>query len=66
MFRKLGIREVVGIRGLNFVLEEGIIGESGPVETLMWNPLHFAIYFQNLELVTYMVKEMKVNLGLTA
>lgn len=65
MFKKLGLREVVGIRGLNLVLEEGIMGENGPVETLMWNPLHFAVYFQNQELVAYMVKEMKINLGLT-
>jgi len=65
MMRKLSITEVVGIRGLNMEIND--IGfENGPVETLMWNPLHFAVYFQNLELVQYMVKDMRINLGLTA
>lgn len=31
----------------------------------MWNPLHFAIYYQNLELVKYFVKNMKINLYIT-
>lgn len=32
----------------------------------MWNPLHFAVYFRNLELVKYLIKEMKVNWSITA
>lgn len=31
----------------------------------MWNPLHFAIYYQNFDLVKYFVKEMKINIPLT-
>lgn len=31
----------------------------------MWNPLHFAVYYQNLELIKFFILEMKVNLALT-
>jgi hypothetical protein len=31
----------------------------------MWNPLHFAVYYQNADLVKYFVSEMKVNIGMT-
>lgn len=31
----------------------------------MWNPLHFAIYYQNFDLVKYFVKEMKINMPIT-
>jgi ankyrin repeat protein len=65
MIKNLKVREIVGIRGLNLVLED-INFENGIVETLMWNPLHFAVYFQNLELVKYFIKDLRVNLGLTA
>lgn len=32
----------------------------------MWNPLHFAVYYQNQELVNYFLRDLKVNVGLTA
>lgn len=32
----------------------------------MWNPLHYAVYYQNLELLRYMLREMRINLALTA
>ena len=32
----------------------------------MWNPLHFAVYYQNLDLVKYILKTLKVNLSMTA
>ena len=32
----------------------------------MWNPLHFAVYYQNMDLIKYLIKEMRVNLVLTA
>jgi len=32
----------------------------------MWNPLHFAVYYQNVDLLRYLIKTMKVNLALTA
>ena len=31
----------------------------------MWNPLHYAVYYQNLDLVKYFIKDMKINLGVT-
>jgi hypothetical protein len=31
----------------------------------MWNPLHFAIYYQNFELVQYFIKDLKINMGVT-
>lgn len=35
--------------------------EEDSVSTLMWNPLHHAVYYQNIELLKHMVKEMKVS-----
>ena len=32
----------------------------------MWNPLFFAVYYQNYDLVKFFLKEMKINIGLTA
>lgn len=32
----------------------------------MWNPLHFAVYYQNLDLVKFLIKDLKINIGLTA
>lgn len=32
----------------------------------MWNPLHFAVYYQNFDLVKYFITEMNINIGLTA
>ncbi|CDW84307.1 UNKNOWN [Stylonychia lemnae] len=56
--------EIVGIRGLNLTIED-IEFENGQVETIMWNPLHFAIYYQNFELVQYFIKDLKINMGVT-
>ena len=33
---------------------------------MMWNPLQFAVYYQNMELLRYLLKEMRVNFALTA
>lgn len=44
MIRKLKVKEIVGIRGLSFHLED-IDFESEPVDTVMWNPVHFAVYY---------------------
>ena len=54
----------MGIRGLNLTIED-IDFENGSVETIMWNPLHFAIYYQNFELVKYFLKDLKINMGVT-
>lgn len=32
----------------------------------MWNPLHFAVFHQRLELVKFIVSEMKVGIKITA
>jgi hypothetical protein len=40
--------------------------ESELIDTLMWNPLHFAVYFQHLELVKYFIQTLKVNVSVTA
>lgn len=32
----------------------------------MWNPLHFAVYYQNMELVKFFITDLKVNIALTA
>jgi len=32
----------------------------------MWNPLHFAVYYQNYELVKFFVKEKRINMYLTS
>jgi ankyrin repeat protein len=39
--------------------------EPDPVETLMWNPLHFAVYYQHVELVKYFISLCKVNICVT-
>jgi hypothetical protein len=31
----------------------------------MWNPLHFAVYYNHLHIVKYIVEVLKVNIGLT-
>ena len=33
---------------------------------MMWNPLHFAVYYQNFELVKFLISDMKVNISLSA
>lgn len=44
MVRKLKLREIVAIRGLNMQIED-LEFEEDSVETIMWNPLHFAVYY---------------------
>ena len=65
MIQNLGIKEVVSIRGLSLQIED-IEFERDVVDTVMWNPLHFAVYYQNIDLVKYILKTLKVNLGMTA
>lgn len=40
--------------------------EEDVVDTLMWNPLHFAVYYGNFELVKFFLNDLKINIGLTA
>lgn len=32
----------------------------------MWNPLHFAVYYKNIDLVKFFISGLKVNIALTA
>lgn len=64
ILKKSKVTEVVGIRGL-FRQIEDLEFEEDSVETLMWNPLHFAVYYQNFELVRFLVKDLKVNFAMT-
>jgi hypothetical protein len=71
LLKSMQVTEVVGIRGLNLQIDdiedtEGAEGGEESVGTLMWNPLHFAVYYQDMELLRFLIKEMKVNLALTA
>jgi hypothetical protein len=48
MIKSMGVREVVGVRGLALEIDdiEGSQGdEEDAVSTVMWNPLHFAVYY---------------------
>ena len=31
----------------------------------MWNPVHFAVYYDHLHIIRYIIEELKVNVGLT-
>jgi hypothetical protein len=62
----MNVKEVVGIRGLSLQLDEIEYDTDNGESTQMWNPLHFAVYYQNLDLLKYFIKEMKVNMALTA
>lgn len=46
--------DIVNIRGTSLVIAD-LSFEPEPIETIMWNPLHYAVYFQHLELVKYFI-----------
>lgn len=56
---------MVHIRGHNIVLEDLDLIDEEPIETLMWNPLHFAVYYNHLDIVKHIIS-MNVNIGLTS
>lgn len=64
MIKKLKLREIVCVRGLSLQIND-IEYEEDMIDTLMWNPLQFAVYHQNYDLVKYFISEMRVNVGLT-
>lgn len=64
IIKKQKYKEIVGIRGLNLVIED-LEFENDPVETGMWNPFHFAVYHQNFELVKFFISDMKINVSMT-
>ena len=65
LIKKLQIREIVQIRGLYLSIED-MEHEDDPIDTIMWNPLHFAVYYGNFELVKFFISDLKVNIALTA
>lgn len=56
---------VVHVRGCNYLLEDLLIEDGETVETLMWNPIHYATYYGHLHILTYIVSELKINIGIT-
>jgi hypothetical protein len=64
LIKKQNLKEIVGIRGLNLFIED-LEFEQDTVETVMWNPMHFAVYYNNFELVKHFVSVMKVNANMT-
>ena len=43
------------------LVEDGLV-----IETLMWNPLHFAVYYGHLEIIKFIIANLNVNIGLSA
>ena len=60
----MNIKEVASIRGFKEFIDDYQF-ENEPIEVQMWNPLHFAVYHNHLEIVKFLVSELKVNFGLT-
>ncbi len=56
---------VVHIRGSNYVIEDLTIEDGDQIETLMWNPIHYAVYYNHVDIIKYIVEELGVNIGLT-
>ena len=55
---RLGIKEVVGIRGVTTV-DINLFGLKQ--NTKMWNPLLFAVVFKKPHILKYLVETIKVN-----
>lgn len=56
---------MVHIRGVNNLVSD-LPYEEEEIETSMWNPLHFAVYHQELPIVKYLISDLKVNISITA
>jgi hypothetical protein len=65
MIKKLKIQEIVAIRGLNLLIEDIQVESECPVDTVMWNPLYFSVYYQNYDLVKFLIKDMRINIGIS-
>lgn len=46
--------EIVSVRGTSMIIKD-LCFDLEPIDTLMWNPLHYAVYFQHFELVKYFI-----------
>ena len=48
---------MINIRGFNTEISD--LGfEDEPIETLMWNPIHYAIYHGHINILKYLVEEV--------
>ena len=53
------------IRGVNNPVRD-LPYEEEAIETVMWNPLHFAVYHQHLHIVKYLISDLRINVSITA
>ncbi len=56
---------MVHIRGSNLIVEDLSIEDGDPIETLMWNPVHYATYYDHLHILKYIIGDLQINIGLT-
>ena len=52
---------IVQIRGYSTIKED-----LGDLDTVMWNPIHFAVYQGHLPFLNYLNSNLKINVGITA
>ena len=60
------ITEIVHIRGVNNLIEDLPFADDEEIETAMWNPFHFAVYHKRLPIVEYFVRDLKIDVSITA
>ena len=53
------------MRGVNQLVSD-LPYEEEEIETAMWNPLHYAVYYGHLPVVKYLIEELKVTVSVTA
>ena len=63
MLKKMNIKEIAGIRGLSMIIDD-LDFEEAPIDTLMWNPLHFAVYGGHIDIVKMFIEKLHINIGL--
>jgi ankyrin repeat protein len=49
------------VRGLNLFLSD-LSFEKDEISTIMWNPLHFAVFNKHLDIVRYFISDLKVSI----
>jgi ankyrin repeat protein len=49
------------VRGLNLFLTD-LSFEKDEISTIMWNPLHFAVFNNHLDIVKYFISDLKVSI----
>ena len=55
----------MNVRGTSLIISD-LSFQPDPVDTTMWNALHYAVYFNQMELVKYFIQTLKVNICVTA